>query len=177
MRKRTLCFVAAAVLGVATVAGAQVPDSFHDLQASLHGGERLRITDETGRVTNGRLMALSDQSLRLLIQSGQVDVSASSVVRIEHVRSRAGKGALVGLIGGAVAGVVAIAATPECQGICIGPSKESVILPAAGLFGGIGAGIGALIGAAKPAHRLIYVAPRQTPSLPDLKGHTGATTR
>jgi hypothetical protein len=156
---RILCFIAAASLGVTTLAGAQVAESFHDLQASLHGGERLRVTDAAGIATTGRLLTLSDHSLRLLAPTGSpLDLSASSAHKIERVTSQARKGALVGLIGGAAAGMLGVAMTPECEGFCVGPSKGEVLLPVAGLFGGIGAGLGALIGAAYPRHRLIYLA-------------------
>lgn len=153
------CFTAA--FGVTSVAAAQVADSFHDLQTSLHGGERLTITDQAGVVTSGRLIALSDQSIRLMVQpAGPVDMSASSLAKIERVRSGARKGALVGLMTGAVTGALAVALT-ACDRSCV-PSKEAVMLPAAAIFGGIGAGIGAIIGAARPGHQLIYVAPGST---------------
>jgi hypothetical protein len=41
-----------------------------------------------------------------------------------------------------------------------------VILPVTGMFGAIGAGIGALIGAARPDHRLIYLAQGRETSAP-----------
>jgi hypothetical protein len=159
--------VAVAALGVATVAGAQVASSFGGLQDSLHGGERLTITDQAGAVTNGRLITLSDQSLRLMVQSATpVDVSESSVAKIEHVTSRVRRGALLGLIGGAAVGTLAVALTPPCKGFCIGPSRGGVILPVAGIFGAIGAGIGAIIGAARPDHRLIFLAQGRETSTP-----------
>jgi hypothetical protein len=158
---RAACCVVAA-FGVTSVAGAQVADSFHDLQTSLHGGERLTITDQAGVVTKGRLIALSDQSIRLMVQpAGPIDLSASSLAKIERVRSGARKGALVGLMAGAVTGALAVALT-ACDPSCVGPSKEAVMLPAAAIFGGIGAGIGAIIGAARPGHQLIYLAPGST---------------
>lgn len=156
---RILCFITVASLSVTTVAGAQVAESFHDLQASLHGGERLRVTDTAGIATTGTLADLSDQSLRLLAQAGgSIEVPASSVRKIERVTSHARKGALVGLISGAAAGVLGVAMTPGCEGFCVGPSKGDLLLPVAGLFGGIGAALGALIGAARPRHRLMYLA-------------------
>ena len=158
---RAACCVVAA-LGVTSVAGAQVADSFHDLQTSLHGGERLTITDEAGVVTKGRLIALSDQSIQLMVQPvGPIDLSASSLAKIERVRSGARKGALVGLMAGAVTGALAVALT-ACDPSCVGPSKQAVMLPAAAIFGGFGAGIGAIIGAARPGHQLIYLAPGST---------------
>lgn len=154
------CVVAA--FGGTSVAGAQVADSFHDLQTSLHGGERLTITDQAGVVTKGRVIALSDQSIRLMTQpAGPIDLSASSLAKIERVRSSTGKGALVGLMAGAVTGALAVALT-ACDPSCVGPSKEAVMLPAAAIIGGIGAGIGAIIGAARPGHQLIYLAPGST---------------
>jgi len=159
--------VAAAVLCLTTLAGAQVASSFRGLQSSLHGGERLRITDQAGVVTNGRLTTLSDQSLRLIVQSAPaIDLPESSVAKIEHVTSRVRKGALAGLLGGAAVGAMAVFLTPPCKSFCIGPSRGAVILPVAGMFGGIGAGIGALIGAAMPDRRVIYLSQRPVPRTP-----------
>jgi hypothetical protein len=168
---RILCFIAVASLGVTTLAGAQVAESFHDLQTSLHGGERLRVTDDAGIATTGWLLALSDHSLRLLARAGSpLDVPASTVHKIERVTSHARKGALVGLISGAAAGMLGVAMTPGCEGFCVGPSKGDVLLPAAGLFGGIGAAVGALIGAARPRHRLMYLAqPEAAAVVPDTR--------
>ena len=163
----TLGFTGIAMLGIAALANAQVAESFRDLQASLHGGERLRITDKTGVMTNGTLVAFSDESLRLLVEAaGPMDVSAPSIARVERVTPRARRGALVGLLGGAAAGTLWVAMTPECEGFCVGPSKGEAIVPVAGILGGIGAGIGALIGAAKPGHRLVYRAAGATTAAP-----------
>ena len=146
-------------------ATAQADESFRDLRASVHGGDRLRITAKTGVVTSGTLVAVSDRSLRLLVQAaGPIDVPVQSVAKVERVTTHARQGALVGLLGGAAAGTLAVAITPPCEGFCVGPSKGEVILPIAGIFGGIGAGLGALIGAAKPAHRVIYLSPAASPT-------------
>jgi len=154
------CVAAAALLAAATPAHAQVARSFLDLQQSLHGGERLTITDVSGVVTDGSLVALSGQSLRLKIHAaGNVDVPESNVARIERVTSPVKTGALVGLLVGAAGGALAVALTPPCKGFCIGPSKDAMVLPVAGLFGGIGAGVGALVGATRSARRVIYLAP------------------
>src|SRR5215207_2429179 len=99
MRMRMIfACVAIAVLGVPASAGAQVASSFGDLQSVLRGGERLTITDHAGVVTNGRLIALSIQSLQLRVEPAvPVDLSEGSVAKIERVASNAGKGAVVGL--------------------------------------------------------------------------------
>ena len=159
------CFVFIA-LGSATVANAQVVSSFRDLQGSLNGGERLTITEQSGVITKGRFVALADQSLRVMAESRRlVDFSDASVVRIDHLRSRRGKWALLGFVGGFVGGLLAVALTPD-SGSCCGPSKGSVILPLAAIFGGIGAGIGAGVGAMRPEHRLIYLAPGRQAGVP-----------
>ena len=158
--------VTIAALGVPTSAGAQVASSFGDLQMVLHGGERLTITDNAGIATNGRLIALSDQSLRVRLESAvPIDLSEGSVAKIERQVSNAKKSAVVGLIAGAVVGALAVALTP-CEGFCAGPGKGTVILPAAGIVGGIGAVIGAGIGAVTSSRRLIYLAPGRTAAIP-----------
>jgi len=163
----TGCLVLVA-LGSAKDASAQVVSSFRDLQGSLNGGDRLTITKRSGAVTEGRFVALSDQSLRVIAESARlVDLPELSVARIDHVRSRKGKGALIGLIGGAVVGVLAVAVTPSCSGFgCVGPSKEAAGAGVAALFGGIGAGIGAVVGAKRPHRRLIYLAPGGRANVP-----------
>src|SRR5688572_6491279 len=134
----------ALVCSSASVAHAQVAGSFRDLQGSLKEGARLTITEPSG-VTRGRFIALTDQSLRLTTDSTkrQVDFSEAAVMEIDHVRSRKGKGALIGFVGGFVGGLLMVAMTPDSS---VGPSKASVILPLAGIFGGMGAGVGTVIG-------------------------------
>jgi hypothetical protein len=159
-----VAYMMIAALGAPTSAGAQAASSFRDLQSVLHGGERLTITDNTGIVTNGRFIALSDQSLRVTVKSTvPMDLSEGSVAKIERLASNSKKGAVVGLIAGAVVGALAVALTP-CERFCGGPGKGTVILPVAGIAGGIGAGVGAGIGALRSTNRLIYLAPRPTSS-------------
>jgi hypothetical protein len=148
-------------LGSAKAASAQVVSSFHDLEGSLNGGDQLTITERSGAVTQGRFVALSDQSLRVLAESARlVDLPESSVARIDHVRSRKGKGALIGLLAGVAVGVLAVAATPSCSGFgCVGPPKRTAVAGVTAFLGGIGAGIGAVVGAKRPHRRLIYLAP------------------
>ena len=167
MRSRTIFACATiAVLSAPTAADAQVASSFADLRSVLHGSERLTITDNAGAVTNGRLIALSMQSLQIRVESAvPIDLSEGSVAKIERVASNARKGALVGLIAAAVVGALAVALTP-CEGSCLGPGKGAVILPVAGIAGAIGAGIGAGIGAVTSSRRLVYLAPGRSAGIP-----------
>jgi hypothetical protein len=150
----------------ATIANAQVVNSFRDLQGSLKEGERLTITEQSGVVTNGRFVRLADELLRVMAESGRAsDLSEVSVARIDQLRSRRGKGALVGFIGGFVGGLLAVALTPD-SGSSVGPSKGAAILPVAAIFGGIGAAIGAGVGAVRPERHLIYLAPDRKADAP-----------
>jgi hypothetical protein len=141
-----------------TVAGAQVASSFCDLGGSLHGGERLRITDKLGSVMNGRLIDLSDQSLRLMVRSAPVEVAEASLAKIERLASNARRGAWLGLIMGAVVGSVAVALS-HCEDPFGCSIKRAAILPVAGISAGMGAGIGAGIGAMSRTGRVVYLAP------------------
>ena len=64
------CFVLA-TLGSSTVTSAQAVSSFRDLRVSLKGGERLEMTETSGVTTEGRFVALSDQSLRVSAESAR----------------------------------------------------------------------------------------------------------
>ena len=113
--------VTIAASGLPASAAAQVASSFGDLQSVLPGGERLTITDNTGIVTNGRLIALSIESLQLRVESPvPVDLSEGSVAKIERVASNARKGTVAGLIAGAVVGALTVALTSACEGFCPG---------------------------------------------------------
>jgi hypothetical protein len=156
-------------IGTSTVANAQVISSFRDLAGSVKEGERLTITEQSGVITKGRFAGLADQRLRVMADSGRlIDLSEASVAKIDRLRSRRGKGALVGFVTGFVGGLLAVALTPE-SGSSVGPSKGTVILPLAAIFGGIGAGIGAGVGAMRPDHRLIYLAPGAPPKTPPVQ--------
>jgi len=155
-------------IGTSTVANAQVISSFRDLAGSVKEGERLTITEQSGVITKGRFAGLADQRLRVMADSGRlIDLSEASVAKIDRLRSRRGKGALVGFVAGFVGGLLAVALTPDSGSV--GPGKETVILPLAAIFGGIGAGIGAGVGAMRPDHRLIYLAPGAPPKTPPVQ--------
>ena len=136
---------------VASTADAQVPGSFRDLHSLMRTGDGLTITDRAGEVTKGRLLAVADRSLRIRSESGPRDVAEASVATIERVRSRTRKGMLIGLVSGAVIGAVAVTVTSSG-----GFDRGQFILPAALLFGGLGAGVGAAVGVATPEHRVVF---------------------
>lgn len=138
-----------------TTASAQVTDSLATLQSSIRAGDRLRITDRAGVVTNGKLLGLSLDTLQLTLSPGRsFQIAEPSLARVERVTRATVRGVIIGLFIGAATGVVAVA--EACNRGCYGPGKNEWMLPVAGVFGGIGAGVGALIGSAIPVHRLVY---------------------
>ena len=84
---------------------AQEASSFQELQALVHLGDEVRVTEVSGVSTAGKVVKLSDSSLRL---SGfQRDVSSSRILQIERIKrdplaNGIGIGMLVGLGTGAV---------------------------------------------------------------------------
>jgi len=151
-------------LSAASAAHAQTVSPL-ELERLLKAGDSVTVTDRKGAVTSGTLAHLSDLTLEIAAESGAlVEVSSSAAMRIERERRRTGRGALVGLAVGAAAGALLVAASPPCSGPCFGPSRSAVLLPAAGVFGGIGAGVGALVGRAWPARTTIHVSRRPTPA-------------
>jgi hypothetical protein len=162
-------YVALGILGSAAAAHAQSVSSFRDLQVSLKEGDRLIVTEKTGASTTGRLVTLSEQSLRVRPDSTRVvDIEEQSTLRIDQVKRRKGEGALTGFLGGFVVGVLTVALSSDSG---YGPSKGTALVPVGAIFGGIGAGIGVLIGSVTSDRRLVFEAPvaagRPAGDLPD----------
>src|SRR5690242_6603305 len=71
-------------------------------------GESVQITDETGKQFNARIAAISARTLGVVVNGARRDLSESQVMRIRRtIGTQAGKGAKIGLIGGAIFGTVA----------------------------------------------------------------------
>ena len=146
-------FALAAVLIVLlpVVAAAQEPvKSFDQLDTRLKVGDTIYITDAQGREIKGKIRELNPSSLMLENGDGR-SFQARDVARItQHHGSKAGKGALWGLVaGGAISVWPAVYAgtchEEDCQ-------YAAVLIPF--LVGG-GAGIGALVGATMSGKELV----------------------
>lgn len=97
-RTRTVLFVVAGFLATAAVTSAQEPaGSFDALAGSMQVGQRIWVTDVTGREVRGRLERLSSDGLTLKA-SGLETFAAADVRRVRaRARDSLKNGALIGL--------------------------------------------------------------------------------
>jgi hypothetical protein len=131
--------------GVRIVKGLEVAP-----RKELAAGNRVRVQlFQPGSKVVGSVVRLTGDTLVILPENAhdEMALSAANVSRLElslGQRSRAGKGALVGLLVGAVGGYVALQYL--CSGGCAGAVVLYALIPGGGLVGaGMGAGVGALI--------------------------------
>jgi hypothetical protein len=146
--------VGLALLAVTPILHAQA------VPAAVDPGSRVRVHQGAQSVT-GTFVSVDSTSLTLVTGSADtVTTSRASITGVDvslGKKSRAGRGALIGLAIGTVAGVVTGAAvgddSPSDCWFCIEPTKPEAAL-ALGLTGAIlGAGIGAIIGATQHGDR------------------------
>jgi hypothetical protein len=124
--------------------------------APLQVGDRVRVeTSTSAKGTTGEVIGIGPDGLRLRASDRPlpVDVPLSSVTRLERSlgkRSNAGKGALLGGLVGAAAGValVLVARGEDCDGPC---TPYAAIVGAG--FVGAGTVLGAITGAAIKTER------------------------
>jgi hypothetical protein len=125
-------------------------------------GQKVRITDEQGREWQGRIAELAPDTLVLAGGGRQRrEVPYGTIVKIDRPHDSLANGALVGLLSGAVFGLVA-AAAEESDGC--GPSgpfgcgdvTDVAYVVAPLVFGGLGAGIGVGIDALIKADPNLY---------------------
>jgi len=121
---------------------------FDAVRQRVKEGQRVRVTDDQGREWQGRIDAFAPDSLVLLTKDRQRrDVPYAAILRIDRPHDTLDNGALIGLVAGAVVGLLAVAAeeNTDCDpGVFFSCGDPTVgayfVIPA--IFGGIGAGIG-----------------------------------
>jgi hypothetical protein len=133
----------------------------------LQAGSRIRIKPAgPGRQwVTGSLLELQGDSVRLLTSRPRIDSlalalnSVTALERSQGVRSRTGKGALIGLGTGALAGLVLGIATYEpCTGFCVLDLDQAETGALGALFLGLlGTGVGMLVGATVREDRWVPV--------------------
>ena len=103
---------------------------------------RSKVVGNVVRVTPDTLVIVSEED-----PHPEIALSTTNIRRLEvsrGQRSRTGRGALVGLLAGAVGGYVALLAL--CEDSCVGAVALYALIPGGALVGaGIGAGVGSLI--------------------------------
>ena len=157
-----------ALLAPAAAAAQPVSDARH---ATVSQGDRVRVTDESGRTITARVAAISDSGLTLQDGSERAEIPYGAIVKIDRPRDRIWDGALGGFAIGAGIGLIGIAAEEKdtsCQpeawfcGASFGPPASAVVLMLGGIGAGIGAGVDALIGGKKTLYergRQVRIAP------------------
>ena len=121
------------------------------VRARVKEGQKVRVTDDTGREFKGRISSMTDNSLGVLEGSDRADIPYASIVKIDRPHDGVGNGALIGLAVGAGLGFAAIVDAESCEPeefLCGDPGASSYLggaLLGGGLGAAIGVGIDALI--------------------------------
>ena len=125
------------------------PAVFQDLPLLVNLGDRITVTDNTGRELRGRIIDLSPSTLSLLVDGIPRDLDEADVTVIrQRQRDSLKNGALYGFVPGAVVGGLFFAG---------GASDYPIfVLGIASLFGLGGAAIGAGVDALMESQQVIY---------------------
>jgi hypothetical protein len=115
------------------------PSFLEDLALRVNLGDQLRITNESGIVTTGRLTRLTADDITIQNHDGEKHFTRQTI-RLVAVRHRPLRTAvLIGAGAGSVAGAVAA---------CTGPNREECVdapIMSAALGAGLGLAVGALV--------------------------------
>ena len=117
---------------------------------TLESGNRVRVhLVQPRRKVVGSVVQVTADTLVIISEEAphrEITLSAANIKRLElsrGTRSRAGRGALVGLLVGTVGGYLALLSF--CSESCVGAVPLLALIPGGALVGaGIGAGVGAL---------------------------------
>jgi hypothetical protein len=120
--------------------------SFLGLPIRVAVGDRVSITDVTGRKLKGRIATLSDSSLGLDGSGGAARVFDNASVARVRLRFSPGRSALRGFLAGAGPGALYVALFCSGYGGCGAEDLKDILLLTVGV-GGIGAGSSVAIGA------------------------------
>ena len=144
------------LLTTAPLAEAQeAATSLEQLQRLVKDGDRVTVTDTSGREITGRIADLTASSLTLLAATRRHDFAEDGIRMISQQRNDSlVSGAAWGAAAGAVLGLVCMAAI-TCDGCSWDPSWFPVAM--VGLSAGMGAGVGIGIDALIHRRQVIYV--------------------
>ena len=135
------------LLTLITVSSAQA----QGISTDLVPGRRIRVQQHQGTMVQGALVSVSDTALTLRTsETDTVVVARAAIAKVEvyeGTKSKAGKGAVTGLlIGGGIGVVLGVATASSTEGTLLESSPGSYAVGSGLLFGALGAGVGALIG-------------------------------
>jgi hypothetical protein len=135
--------VGSIVVSAPAPSSAQQPvTSFSQLADLLKPGDSVSVTDAQGREVHGRIHALGSDALTLDGTKRELLPASAIQQVVRREGSRAGRGALWGLIGGAMLGGV-VGGSADDGVVC---KDGSCALLGAAVFGGFGALTGAIVG-------------------------------
>ena len=161
------------VLATAAHAEAQTAASFDELPLVLRPGDRVTVTDDSGRNLTGRIIDLSPSTLSLKARGARLDLRAAEVSFIRQRRpDPLRNGALIGLGVGAIPAAYlswlahGYAHNEGGQSAASGVAGWSLLLAA-----GIGAGVDALIQRSHVIYGPTGAAQRRLTVSPLLSGH------
>ena len=120
--------------GRVSVAAQEVPSTFPDFRTSGWNYETLSVTDRSATKVRGRVLAITDNAITLVVHGQPRTVDASNVARI-------------GLLVGAGLGI--------STGL-YGHGAEDFAIFWGAMLGGLGGGVGAGVGAAIHSEQTLY---------------------
>jgi hypothetical protein len=137
------------------LAGAQVSArSFVELEARLRIGDTVRIIDQSGKDTQGRVDSVSATSLTVTVNGAAQSFSETTVREIK--RQRHGSLSMGAALGALIAGVTVGAA---CHGRCNAGPGDVI---AWGTFAGVGAGVGVITALMVTRSDTVFTAPNNS---------------
>ena len=130
-----LCLVALpiVVLLAPSPGSAQPLQSFQDLALRINLDDRLRIEDQSGARTTGRLTRLTRDEITISTDVGEKHFTSATVREVAVRRNSRRKGVLIGAGVGAILGALAACVGPERSECADGPM----------ILGAFGGGVGA----------------------------------
>ena len=128
-----------------------IAGSFEQLQLLVRPGDKVTVTDTSGRESSGRISELSDSGLTVLVNGARQEFTEREVTTIRQRRQDSlGNGAVWGIaVGGALAGGL-VAAFWE------GGDSAGEAAALVAVYSGIGAGIGVGVDALITRRHVIY---------------------
>jgi hypothetical protein len=146
MRVGLVALPMALMLLVPSQGAAQTRQSFQDLALRLNLDDRLRIEDESGTTTTGRLTHLTRDEITIQTDAGEKRFTSATVRTVARRRDTRRKNVLIGAGVGAIVGALAACSGPDRQECADGPI----------LLGGVGAGVGLALSALIPRSTTVY---------------------
>jgi len=145
----------ALALALATTAHAQeLASNFDQLRVLIKAGDAIHVKDSKGQDVGGRLLDLSPDTLRVLVNGSTREFNASDVDIVTAARhGNVAKGAKIGLATGAGFGALTMfmAMNGTCRNECV-----PYVVAATLIYGGIGAGLGAGFSAMSTGQHVIF---------------------